>query len=259
MNVWQGRHVVVVGASSGIGRLAAIELVRAGADVVLTARRADKLSEAVTEAGGGTAVTYDVSGDPAELVAAVGERPVDVVLFSAGTAALRPLLETDETDWQQILAVNTVGINRSIAALVPSLAPGAIVTVISSEAAGAPLWGLGAYAASKAALETTIKAWKHEQPGIRFSCLAVGATLPSDFGTHLDPARLGEAFGHWSSGGYSPQIMETADVAAALVGVLGSILPFPSVNLEYAMVRAPAPAGHVDLTAEAARNNLDAS
>lgn len=256
MSVWEGRRVVIVGASSGIGRGVALRMIRGGADVILTARRSDKLDEVVAEAGGGTVVAVDIADDPAALVAAVGNGSIDVLLFSAGTAALRPLVEMDRDTWNSILAVNTVGINTTIAALAARLTETSLVVALSSESVNDPLWGLAAYAASKAALESSFTAWKQELPGTRFCCLSMGATLPSDFGNYLDPQRLGEAFGHWMRNGYAPQVMATDDVAEAMVGMLSSIIRYPQVNIEYAMIRAPHTAAPADLAAEAARNDL---
>jgi NAD(P)-dependent dehydrogenase (short-subunit alcohol dehydrogenase family) len=49
----EGRRLLMVGVSPGIGRTAALRAVRIGATVVMCARRADKLSESVREPGGG--------------------------------------------------------------------------------------------------------------------------------------------------------------------------------------------------------------
>ena len=86
------RSIVVVGASSGIGRGVAERSIRAGAKVVLAARRAAALWKLVAEVGG-HAVPTDIRDDEscrrlAEEVAAVAA-PVDLLLISAGTAALR--------------------------------------------------------------------------------------------------------------------------------------------------------------------------
>ena len=69
--VLAGKRVLVIGASAGIGQAFAERAVREDAQVVLVARRADKLAETVSRAGGGTIVVGDVSaeGDPAKVVA----------------------------------------------------------------------------------------------------------------------------------------------------------------------------------------------
>ncbi|MGZ4784600.1 MAG: SDR family NAD(P)-dependent oxidoreductase, partial [Acidimicrobiales bacterium] len=58
-----GRRVLVVGASAGVGRAFAELAIRAGARVVLAARRAERLDEIVAAAGGGVAVAGDVAVD----------------------------------------------------------------------------------------------------------------------------------------------------------------------------------------------------
>ena len=78
-----GERILVVGASSGIGRALAIASVAAGAQVVLCARRANRLQEAIDEGGGGSAVVADVRRAPdcerlvAEAVAALGGLDAD--------------------------------------------------------------------------------------------------------------------------------------------------------------------------------------
>src|SRR3954469_4877590 len=82
-----GKRVLVVGASSGIGRAVAIQAVREGAKVVFAARRTDALADAVEEAGGGLPVDGDVRrvGDCERIVqqavAALGE--LDLVFIAA--------------------------------------------------------------------------------------------------------------------------------------------------------------------------------
>jgi len=59
-NELEGRRVLVVGASVGIGRAIATAAVRQGAEVVFAARRREVLDEAIAEAGGGVAACGDV-------------------------------------------------------------------------------------------------------------------------------------------------------------------------------------------------------
>jgi len=54
------RRLLVVGASSGMGRAAALSLARSGASVAFASRRREALDEAVSEAGSGTVITLDV-------------------------------------------------------------------------------------------------------------------------------------------------------------------------------------------------------
>ena len=84
----KGRRILVVGASAGIGQAFARSAAAAGADVVVSARRLDKLQELVAELGKGHAIACDVSDSQAcdSLVHATVEvlGGLDLVLYTAG-------------------------------------------------------------------------------------------------------------------------------------------------------------------------------
>ena len=140
MGVLDGRRVLVVGASAGIGRAFAVHAAAEGARLVAVARRADRLDELVAEMGGGTAVVADISEDDDcrrladELRRDLGE--VDLVLHAAAMAPLKRFADTTADDWRRVLATNVIGVHQVINAVLPVLAPGAIVGVMSSETIG---------------------------------------------------------------------------------------------------------------------------
>ncbi|MBS0312684.1 MAG: SDR family oxidoreductase [Proteobacteria bacterium] len=114
----ESRVALVTGASAGIGRAAALALLRAGFRVVLTARRREALDAAVkaaaVDADRALVVAADVT-DPAA-VAALFERTVgsfgrlDVLFNNAGIGA--PAIELDElslAQWQAVVATNLTG------------------------------------------------------------------------------------------------------------------------------------------------------
>jgi NAD(P)-dependent dehydrogenase (short-subunit alcohol dehydrogenase family) len=241
-----GRKVLVVGASMGIGRAVAIGAVRAGAEVVLVARRGDALKEAIEQAGGGSPVVADLrSPDDCARIGSEVKRllgTVDLVVFSAGTALMRPLRELSASEWTEMLETNLTGINLTISALIPSLAPGAIVAALSSESVGHPFYWLVGYTSTKAALEESLRGWRVEHPEVRFSVIQVGATVPTDFGSNFEPERLGVALEVWARQGRAQAtIMNTDEVAQVLLGILASAAPYPGVGLEHIVVRSPAP------------------
>jgi NAD(P)-dependent dehydrogenase (short-subunit alcohol dehydrogenase family) len=122
------------------------------------------------------------------------------------------------------------------------LEKGSVVAALSSESVGEARAGLGAYSASKAALEQSMRSWRGEHPWIRFSTVVVGATFPTEFGTDFDGDLLGEVAREWSRVGQFPtDLMPTAGVVDALVGVLGTALAVPSVGFEHLVLRSPSP------------------
>jgi NADP-dependent 3-hydroxy acid dehydrogenase YdfG len=246
MSGMNGARVVVIGASSGVGRSFAHQAIAAGAQVVATARRADRLDELVAEAGAGHVVAADVS-DPEDCqriaeqsLAVLGT--VDLVFYAAGHAPLQHLAATTTDQWRAVLETNVIGVQRIIGAFVPHMAESGIVAVLSSEAAGRPRPGLGAYGTSKVALSESLRAWRLEHPEIRFSCVALGATQPTEFGDGFTPEVLIPVLESWFRHGLMQRdYMHTTDVAQLLIDVLGAALRVPGIGLEELVLRSPSP------------------
>lgn len=244
MTTLAGRNVLVVGASAGVGRAFAERAIRDEAHVVLAARRQDRLEEIVADAGGGTGVVADVraDGDPERLVAAaVAELgPIDLLFYAAGVAPLRPLVDTDAEDWRYALETNVIGLQRVLASAVPAMSHGAIAAVLSSETVGRPRPALGAYGASKAAVTESLRAWRLEHPEVRFSCVALGATQPTEFGDAFAGDVLEPVLDVWFKHGLMQQsYMETAEVAHLLADLYASALAYPGIGIEDLTLRSP--------------------
>jgi NADP-dependent 3-hydroxy acid dehydrogenase YdfG len=242
-----GRGVLVVGASAGIGRAVAVAAVRAGATVVLSARREDRLAEGVDEAGGGTAVACDVTDDDAcrsliDQAADACGGAIDVIFYAAGSAPLRSMVDSDPDAWRAAIETNVLGLQRIVTAAVPIMSDDGVVGVLSSETVTKPRTGLGVYGASKAALEESLRAWRIEHPELRFTCFAVGATQPTEFGVEFDMEALGPAMESWTRHGLMQEsYMDTAEVAAVCVDLLATELTSPSVAVEHVVLRSPSP------------------
>lgn len=241
----KGVRVVIVGASAGVGRSLAQQAVTAGAEVVAAARRTEALDALIAEAGGGVAVTADVT-DP-EQCAQLAERcreelgEVDLLVNATGVSVLRPIAEMTADEWSHLFTTNVVGSNNLIAAMVGTLSERAIVAALSSDAARlSPRSGLGAYGASKAALEQVLAAWRNEHAPTRFSCVAIGPTMPTEVSNNFDPDLLNTLLEDWmATGTLQLETMVTDDLAFALLGVFAAALPVPGVNLEHLTVRTP--------------------
>lgn len=229
-------RVLVVGASAGIGRAFAHHAVAQGAQVCVAARRADNLAEACQAAGGGEPVPGDVT-DPVDCRRLVDEAAakmgggLDLVLYSAGAGTLAPIIEADPAAWHRDYQVNVIGPTLVCAAALPLLSPDGLVAFLSSEGVTETRWGLSSYAASKSALDATIRAWRLEHPERRFQRIILGPTMPTDFGKGFEPTVLSTAMGRWIAGGLSMTAMDTDDVGRHLAEVLGVILAHPGIDV----------------------------
>ncbi|RRR99677.1 SDR family NAD(P)-dependent oxidoreductase [Glycomyces terrestris] len=142
---------VVTGASSGIGAAAARGLAEAGFDVVLGARRADRLAEVAAECGG-TALALDVTDEASVAAFADQVERCDVLVNNAGGAfGLDSVAGADLELWQRMYDVNVLGTARITKALLPKLVDSGDgqVIVIGSIAGHQPYPGGGGYNAAK--------------------------------------------------------------------------------------------------------------
>jgi NADP-dependent 3-hydroxy acid dehydrogenase YdfG len=144
---------VVTGASSGIGAATARRLAEEGFEVVLGARREDRLAE-VAGSIGGRALPLDVA-DPASVTDFAAEVPDCRLLVNnaGGARGLDPVAEGDDEGWRWMYEVNVLGAARMIRALLPALEASGDghVVAVGSIAALEPYAGGAGYNAAKAA------------------------------------------------------------------------------------------------------------
>jgi thioester reductase-like protein/NADP-dependent 3-hydroxy acid dehydrogenase YdfG len=125
----QGRHVIITGASSGIGRASAIAVAERGATVFALARNADALDQLVAEirAGGGQAHAFscDVT-DSTSVEHTIKDilgrfDHVDYLVNNAGRSIRRSVVNSTERlhDYERVMAVNYFGAVRMVLALLP--------------------------------------------------------------------------------------------------------------------------------------------
>ncbi len=185
-----GRIAFVTGASRGIGRSAALGLARAGAQVIACARGKaglEELDDDIFAATGqhATLIPFDITdGDSFDrLTSALYERfgRLDVVVHAAGIlGTLTPVTHVEPKDFDRIVAVNLTASWRLMRALEPllRLSPAARAIFLTTSAGvteGRAFWG--AYGASKAAMETLVRAWADELEitPVRAALLSPGA------------------------------------------------------------------------------------
>ena len=229
------RSVLVVGASSGIGRAVAQHAMALGADVCVAARREASLIDLCVEAGGGTHVVGDVTDPGAcrRIVDAAVEQlgGLDVVVYSAGGAVLGPIGDADARQWAADYAVNVIGATQITAAALPHLHPDGLVAFVSSETTSEPRWGMSSYIASKAALDASIRSWRLEHPERRFTRIVMGATMPTDFAVGFDHQILTTSLHRWRAAGISSTMMATDHVGRQLAGFLALLMTQPELDV----------------------------
>jgi len=228
-NALQGQRVLVVGASSGIGRGVARMVVAEGGSLAVSARRAAMLDEAVAEAGGGVAIPGDVR-DPESCAAVVAETVrrlggLDALVYATAVDPLVRIADADAARWHDTFATNVVGAALYCRAALPHLQKVAGRAIfISATSVGRPLPAMGVYASSKAALEEMVRAWRSEHTDVGFCSVRIGMTLGTGVIDSWDPELLGEMSPRWGNGGYTddngPGMMNVDQAAAAVMAAL---------------------------------------
>jgi NADP-dependent 3-hydroxy acid dehydrogenase YdfG len=124
-----GTVALVTGASSGIGRATALELVREGASVALVGRRKDRLTELAAEisnVGGQTLVVPADISDAQTAAEAVDQTVetlgrLDILVNNAGLMLLGPVPGADLNDWRRMIDINLMGLMYTAHAAIPHL------------------------------------------------------------------------------------------------------------------------------------------
>lgn len=163
------RHVLITGATSGIGLACARAFAAAGAVVTVTGRRADRLATLAEElATTVTTLCFDVTDRSATQAALGGVDTPDVLVNNAGLASgLDPLQSGDFADWDAMLDTNVKGLLHVTRTLLPGMvARGSGHVINIGSIAGHEVYPGGAvYCASKHATDALTKGMRHDLIG----------------------------------------------------------------------------------------------
>jgi NAD(P)-dependent dehydrogenase (short-subunit alcohol dehydrogenase family) len=230
----QGRRVLVVGASKGLGRAIAVRLDQEGAAISVAGRTTALLESLAEECGGRPHVISCDARDPSDCEMTV-ERTVavlgglDALVFTPGTTVVTELQHAEPEHWRSVFETNVFAAGNMTRAAIPHLeaTKGTAIYFSSVSAHLTPPWiGMGLYAASKVALEKSVEVWKLEHADVRFTTIVVGSTAGGEFfrdATIPDEEDLERFSAQWRARGYLPdQQLQPEDQAKAVIDVLTS-------------------------------------
>ncbi|MGI9017725.1 MAG: SDR family NAD(P)-dependent oxidoreductase [Euzebya sp.] len=180
------RHVLITGATSGIGLACARAFAEHGANLTVTGRRADRLQQLAADLTGSiTTLQFDVRDRDATIAALSDVPPPDIVVNNAGLASgFGPVQEGDFADWDAMIDTNVTGLLNVTRTVVPGMIThggGHIINIGSI--AGREVYGGGAvYCASKHAVDALTK-------GLRLDLLGTGIKVST-----VDPGMVDTEF-----------------------------------------------------------------
>lgn len=191
------KTVLITGASSGIGAGIARELAKAGATVVLGARRTDRLEALAEEirSGGGRVAIRRLDVTNRADVAAFAESArqefgrVDVIVNNAGVMPLSLMASLKVDEWDQMVDVNIKGVLYGIAAVLPEMTERGSGHIINIASIGALSVSPTAavYCATKFAVRAISDGLRQEREDIRVTCIHPGVVESELANTITDP------------------------------------------------------------------------
>ena len=232
-----GKTVIVTGASSGIGKATARLLAGKGCNVVLAARRADRLEELATEIGKkAIAVPTDVTDPTAceALIARTVEHfgAVDILVNNAGIGLYGPIHEADPEDWRKMFEVNVLGVLYTTAAATRRMlfqGSGDIVFISSVAGRRVPRPDGTVYAATKHAITAVAEGLRMDLcgRGVRVATIEPGLVR-----TEFPEGSFPSAEEYYESKEYAP--LDAKDVATAVVYAVEQP---PNVSVNEVLIR----------------------
>jgi NADP-dependent 3-hydroxy acid dehydrogenase YdfG len=238
-----GKVALVTGASSGIGQGTAVALAAAGARVIVSARRAERLQELIAEiqAAGGDATPIPGDVTDEQFATSVVEQTVsdfgrlDILVNAAGVIQAGGVENADTSEWRRVIDINLLSILYTCKAAIPPMKAqggGDIINISSTSGRRTPNPTFGPYATSKFGLTALTEGLRQEvgAHGIRVCIVEPGATT-TEVAEGISDAGYRDAIRkHVSKDG----AMKPEDIAAAIMFVV--TLP-PRANVSEILIR----------------------
>lgn len=168
------KHVIVIGASSGIGLATAIAAANEGARVLAMGRDLAKLSRVQAQHPQLATAQIDLCSDESVHAAFAAVSVLDHIFISAGTVEAGPLLTASLHKLQAPFNERVFGALRVVRAAVPKMRGGS-VTFTTGDLVDRPMPGVAAVSAAAAAVESLAKTCALELAPIRFNVVSPGA------------------------------------------------------------------------------------
>jgi NAD(P)-dependent dehydrogenase (short-subunit alcohol dehydrogenase family) len=214
-----GKVALVTGATSGIGKAAALQLALQGATVIVHGRDADRGAKVVTEieTAGGSArfIGADLSQPTEALRLAAESGEVDILINNAGFAWFGPTSDLDVETLAGLFTANVQAAYLVTSVLAPKMVSrrDGVIINIASMAGAIGLAGGAAYGATKASLSSLARSWAAEYGSAGVRALAVS---PGPVYTDGAVEERTTALGATTLLGRAAQVEEIADVIGFL-------------------------------------------
>jgi len=237
-----GKVAIITGASSGIGEATALALAAQGAQVVVVARRGDRLekvAQQISETGGkALQIIADVTDETQvrqmvdKAKAELGR--VDILVNNAGVMLLGPIDGAETEDWRRMINLNLLGLMYATHAVLPLMkaqGEGHIIN-ISSVAGRTASANVGVYNATKWGVGAFSEALRQEvhKDKIRVTVIEPGI-VATELGEHITNTEVKERL-QARVAAMTP--LESEDIAAAIVY---AVTQPPRVNVNEILIR----------------------